>query len=156
EEYLYSLLRKEKFIAAKQKPYYSMAVREVEGRKLLAPTFMERDEGRNIKFVVRAREADLRVDMKKHVLQIHMVHADGISPNGNRPNGEDFAGELDRRSDVEAGNPSARAMTWQEMLERRQELLRHKEVDEALLAEAKRQRSTTADSTLPEHIKNLK
>ncbi len=161
EEYLYSLLRKDKFIASPkgQKEYYSMAVKDVEGRRLIAPTFMERDEHHNIKGVARAREADLKVDLKERLLRIRMQDTEGTDPatGSSIDNREDWIVRVPLPPGAfEASKPSARAMTWQQMLECRRQYFQEKEAVAGLIEEAKRQLRTAPYPSLSEHIENLK
>jgi lipopolysaccharide export system permease protein len=157
-EFLYSLLRKNKTIASNQKPYYSMDVKDVVNEKLIEPIFKERDEQHNLKFVAWAREAELQVDIANRVLWIHMRDVEGTNPaDGSTLIDSERVVDFPLPPGVlEASKPSARAMTWQEMLKRRGELVRDKEVDEGLIAVASEQLGTSKDPTLPQHITNLK
>jgi lipopolysaccharide export system permease protein len=158
QEFLYSMLRKNKFIVSTQKPFYSMDVKDVQGYKLIQPIFKERDENQNLKFVAQAREAELQVDMANRILRIRMLDMEGINPADNSvlTNQETYVLEYPLPPGVlEASKPSARAMTWQQMLEHRQKLLQQKEAVEGLIEEATRRLPTSPDPTLPDHITNL-
>jgi lipopolysaccharide export system permease protein len=159
EEFLYSMLRKEKYIASKEKPFRSMAVKDVEGRRLILPTIMERDEHYNVKFTARAREAELRVDLRNRILLIRMWDTEGTSTEGSQGDiREEQVWKMPLPAGMlEEGKQSARAMTWLQMLQRRQEYLQEKEAVEGLIAEASRQLGTDAEyPELPDHIKNLR
>jgi lipopolysaccharide export system permease protein len=164
QDYLYSLLRKNKSIASTQKPFYSMDVKDVEGWRLIEPTFKERDEHYNLKVVARAREADLQVDIRDRVLRIRMRDTEGINPaDGSVLNYDTvWVWEMPLPPGVlEASKPSARAMTWQEMLQRRRECLAKKAQVESQVEEVTRmltameQGMMTVDPLLPKHRDNL-
>src|SRR5262245_51341905 len=81
EEVLYTILRKQGQISYPQLQY-AMYVKGVEGRKLLYPTFKRRDERYNVDLVAQAREADLRVDLARQVVMIHMRYCVASSESG--------------------------------------------------------------------------
>jgi lipopolysaccharide export system permease protein len=157
-EFLYSLLRKDKVIATRQAPFRSMAVKDVEGWKLIKPTFKEWDAHNNLTMFARAESADLEVDLAKHLLLIRMWDVEVASPSGDsqvvNKEMQEFDMELPS-DDLGTGKQSPRAMTWREMLEHRRRWLHDKEVDKALIAEARRQPGAAEDPNLPIHIQNL-
>src|SRR5205085_12678204 len=93
EELLYSLLRKHGVLSHSQLPY-SMFVHSVQGKKLLSPVFKRKDAHGQIDIVAQAREAELRVDMVKRLLLIHMRSGVASSEDGSRAYFEDRIFEL--------------------------------------------------------------
>src|SRR5437899_3157175 len=81
EEMLYTMLRKQGQICYPQLQY-AMYVKGVEGRKLIGPIFKRRDERYNVDLVAEAREADLRVDLPRQVVMIHMRYCVASSESG--------------------------------------------------------------------------
>jgi lipopolysaccharide export system permease protein len=124
EELLYSLLRRHGMIHHPQLSY-SMFIKGVEGKKLLSPVFKRKNAEGQIDIVAHAREAELRVDLARGLLLVHMRSGVAIGEKDSRAYFED------RKFDVilppnflKAGdNVRARDMTWAELLERRVELL---------------------------------
>jgi len=163
-EFLYSILRKNKSIVSQQKPFYSMAVKEVVGLKLISPVFKRRYDQDRLEFVAMAREADLQVDMRSRLIRIRMRDADVSGPDNSSfgEYHEDYLLEVPLPPGfLEASKPSARAMTWKEMLIRRQEQLDFKAAVEEQVVQTTRQisnsrtRGAVDDPKMLEHLSHL-
>src|SRR5262249_3255830 len=120
---LYSLLRKHGMINYPQLSY-SMFVKGVQGRKLISPTFKRRDAHGATDVVAQAKEAELRVNMNKRLVLIHMRFGVASSDDGSRAYFEDRIWEVALPEDWKAeNNKRPRAMPWVELTERRQKAL---------------------------------
>jgi lipopolysaccharide export system permease protein len=121
EELLYSLLSRQGEIKHNQLPY-SMFVRGVQGRKLLYPVVKRKKANGQIDLVAHAREAFLRVDTVRNVLEIHMRF--GVVTGDDRTVGDFqdrvFEVQLPR---VFAPPARPRDMTWEELEENRAQLV---------------------------------
>jgi len=158
EGLLYSLLSRHGMISYPQMPY-AMFVKSVQGKKLLSPVIKHKDAKGQIDMVAQAREADLRVDMNKKELHIHMRFGVGISPvDGSRAYFEDRYFQVELPPGMSDGhNRRPRDQTWQELMRRRAELL--EEIDEI-----NNEVSTVSakvllgghPADLPLHLRNLK
>jgi lipopolysaccharide export system permease protein len=74
EEYLYAVLKKDRCIKMPNLPY-CIFVRQVQGKRLVDPLFKRRQErSANYDVIVRAREAELHVDMPNKQVLVHMRH----------------------------------------------------------------------------------
>ena len=156
EELIYSLLKKNGTISAPQLRY-AMFVKIVQGKKLLSPVFKKRGADGKIEFVAHAREADLRVDMKKMELEIHMRYGVGISLDGSLAYFDDRCFPVELPSDFLNSNVSARDMTWEELVNRRVKLREESaEVAEQLAASETRLLLQGHSLDLPQHVENLK
>ena len=157
EELLYSMLRKNSQISAPQLPY-AMYVKGVQGKKLLSPVFKKRGPDGGIEMVAQAREAELRVDMERLELQVHMRHGVGIDANGGLAYFDDKCfpvalpqdfGKMDRVRE--------RDMTWQQLLARRQEVANDIEAAWGEIAAAQAKLTLGGQPhDLPQHVHNLK
>lgn len=157
EELLYSLLRRHGMVSHPNLPY-AMFVKSVQGKKLISPVFKRKNERGQIDMVAHAREADLRVDMSKMQLLIHMRFGVGISEDGSQAYFEDRYFELSLPPDLlKNQNRRPRDMTWQELLGRRGELF-----DEIGEIGAEIGTASAAvllgghPADLPQHLRNLK
>lgn len=82
EEFLYSMLERENCIRHQKMPY-TIYVKGVQGKKLLDAQFMRRDaKNQGFDIIARAREAELRVDMNRKLVLVHMRHCYISSDNG--------------------------------------------------------------------------
>jgi lipopolysaccharide export system permease protein len=123
EEFLYSMLRNENCINH-PKLSYAIWVRQVQGRRLLDATFKRRDAHGQYDLVARAREAELRVGNKE--VLVHMRHGEVLT----LANGASLYFE-DKVWPVPMPEPGleperqrkAREMTWQQLHDKRQEIL---------------------------------
>ncbi len=120
EELLYSLLSRHGMINNTQLPY-AMFVRGVQGRKLLDPVIKRKKPNGQIDLVAHAREADLRVDMNRNLLIIHMRfgvvtgEADAVGDFQEK----NFEVELPSLDGSRKHNTNTRDMTWRELDEKR-------------------------------------
>jgi lipopolysaccharide export system permease protein len=164
EELLYSILRRHNMISTPQLPY-SMFVNRVQGKKLISPVIKRRNQKGEIDFIAHAREAELRVNMSKKLLFIHMKHVVFITKeersDGSR--GDSVGYDENRTVDIalqDVGvNPNRRArdMTWVELLQRRDELAEQIDQDiEEICAAVARSALSGAPADLPQHIQNLR
>jgi lipopolysaccharide export system permease protein len=148
EDLLYSTLKRNGSLYHPSSPY-SMYVKGVQGRKLLDPVFKRKTHG-VIDVVAHAREAELRVDSLNRQLLLHMKFGVATTPQGPLV----FVDQI-FPVEIPAGidkyeNRRPRDMTWQEMLDRREELWEE-------LAHVRGE--TEAAATIPgqeQHAKNLK
>ena len=157
EELIYSVLKKNGTISA-PKLEYAMFVKSVQGKKLLSPVFKKRNLEGKIEFVAHAREADLRVDMKKMELVIHMRYGVGISLDGSLAYFEDRDFPVPLSPDLmNKENTRARDMTWEELIDRRGKLREEiAGVAEQISASETRLLLEGQPLTLPTHITHLK
>ncbi len=159
EELLYSMLSKQGSLSHSNLPY-AMFVKGVQGRKLVNPTFKRRDNKGDIDLVAQAQEADLRVNLAKRIIHIHMRHGtanfEGKKDNfyfvdkvWDVPLPSNFTSEANRR---------ARDMTWQEIAEKRAEwtTTSEKTSQEIDATQARIQESPTTAAASEPHLKNLK
>jgi lipopolysaccharide export system permease protein len=125
EELLYSLLRRTHEINHPQLRF-SMWVQEVQGRRLRNVELARHSEHNPTEddLVAFAPEADLRVHMAKRLLLVHMRNAVGISGNGSGGYIGDQTYEVPLPDDLDKkkNDRRPRDMTWQEILDRRQEM----------------------------------
>lgn len=121
EELLYTVLRKQGMLAHANLPY-AMFVKGVQGRKLISPTFKRRDAKGMVDVVAQAREANLRVNMARKLVLIHMRHGVATTDDGSRGYFEDRVWEVPLPGNMNSeANRRARDMTWQEILAKRRE-----------------------------------
>jgi lipopolysaccharide export system permease protein len=157
EEYLYTLLKKDRCIKRYDIPY-SMWVRQVQGRRLIDALFKRRDKKGQYDAIARAREAELHVDLANKEVLVHMRHCHIYGDNGK------ITGyQLERVYTVplppdfgQVRNLKPRAMGIPEILERREGALveigeRMEEIqrNEALKG------TPEAPPNLSKHLKNL-
>ncbi len=149
EDLLYSQLKRNGALYHAQSPY-SMFVKGVNGKKLIDPVFKRKTSAGVVDIVAHAREADLRVDIANKQLLLHMRF--GVATNGT-----DSAAFVNRTFEVplppgidKYENRRPRDMTWQEMVERREELAEE-------LAHVRGETETAlATPGLEQHALNLK
>ena len=121
EELLYTVLRKQGMLAHANLPY-AMFVKGVQGRKLISPTFKRRDAKGLVDVVAQAREANLRVNMARKMVLIHMRHGVATTDDGSRGYFEDRVWEVPLPGNMNSeANRRARDMTWQEILAKKRE-----------------------------------
>jgi lipopolysaccharide export system permease protein len=139
EEFLYNMLRQERFINHPRLAY-AIWVKQVDGRRLIDATFKRRDAKGGYDLVVRAREAELRYQPSNKMLLVLMRNGEAYSVNeGNRahfdnqqwevklPEGFPFGYEKMRKS---------REMDWDQLQERREEVTGELESVDVKIAEA--------------------
>jgi lipopolysaccharide export system permease protein len=120
EELLYSVLRKQRMLIHPSQPY-SMYVKSVQGRKLLYPVFIHQEKGKPTPdAVAQAREAELRVDMKKKLLLIHMRFCVTVFEDGSLAQTENKTWEMPLPNNLdgkEARRP--RDLSWRQIWQQR-------------------------------------
>jgi lipopolysaccharide export system permease protein len=123
EELLYGMLRKDKQIDH-PKLNYAMWVKRVEGRKLLDATFKRRNPNTGSwDYVVRAKEAELRVDMRNRLVLVHMRYATVYGDGSGTGYLDDRVIEVPLPDILGAERPRrARDLGWTDIFQRRQEL----------------------------------
>lgn len=134
EGLLYSALERNRALNHPQLNY-EMYVRGVEGRKLIDPTFKGRSKDGSIEFVAQAREAELLVDMNKRLILVHMKHGNVIGKSEKTQGSfRDESWEVPVPKNL-AGNKNNRArdLTWEQLHQRRNNLLEKKQKAEQTL-----------------------
>lgn len=144
DELLYSVLRKHNMINYPQMPY-SMFVKGVQGRKLISPIFKRRSDRSGTDVVAHAREADLRVNMAKRQIFVHMRFGVATMEDGSHLDFVDKVWEVPLPEDWKAEtHKRPRAMTWVELGSRREKLLNDLAAAEQSLAEVAEQGSQSS------------
>jgi lipopolysaccharide export system permease protein len=157
EELLYSLLHKHGMISHSSLPY-SMYVKGVQGKKLLSPVFKRKGPNGQPDVVANAREAELRVNIRKKLVIVKMRFGVASSADGSRAYFEDrdFEVPLPEHFGKDT-NRRARDMTWDEILQKRVQLEEKGAATRAEIAmHTARLLLQGAPADLPLHIKNLK
>lgn len=82
QEFLYALLKKDREINQPALNYV-IAVRQVQGRRLIDAIFFKRREGQgDYEVIAKAREARLDVDLTNREIHVHMNNFIGLTENG--------------------------------------------------------------------------
>lgn len=118
EDFLYTVLKKDHEIRRRPelKLNYEMWVRQVQGRTLKDAIFMRRDQKGNYDVIAKADEAELRWDVTKREVVVHMRRCHVFDEAGKT------RGYFDDRywsvpvPDVQQRTPSPRDLTWQQIL----------------------------------------
>jgi lipopolysaccharide export system permease protein len=157
QAFLYGMLKRDRQINHARLTY-AMWVRQVQGEKLIDALFKRRDTTGRFDLVAWAPEADLQVDTPRRQLLVHMRHGWIYRPGGYTGYFEDRQWEvpLPPSYGMEKAQPRPRDRTWQEILQRRQELLDaldQIEVDISLILSQKF--LGLPPSELPKHLANL-
>jgi lipopolysaccharide export system permease protein len=124
EEFMYSQLRKGKKLEHSSMPF-SITVKDVQDRKLLNPLVVGRDEHGKTNLVAVAREAELHVDVPRKLILVTMEYGEFSMNNGDHgifPN-KPFEFELPPNFGADGYTIPPRDMSWQEILQRRRELV---------------------------------
>jgi lipopolysaccharide export system permease protein len=124
KEVLYSMLKKDKGIN-NPKLDFIMFVHDVQGRKLIDATFQHRAKGNRPvhDFVIRAREAELEVDMERHMLIVLMHDGEFSNPAGEHIFFEKRREEVDLPNIFDSKHlVRARDMTWPQLVAERAKL----------------------------------
>jgi lipopolysaccharide export system permease protein len=134
EELVYSVLKKNEVISHPQTPY-AMYVKGVHGRKLIDPVIRHKDAQGKVDMYAKAQDAEIRVDMPRKVLLVHMRDGATYLSDGSTgyfkertfdvPLPQDFGEDRDRRP---------RDMTWLEIVEKQAEMDEDAEKLAALLS----------------------
>jgi lipopolysaccharide export system permease protein len=126
EEFIYTRLRQTKQVSHSSMPF-SMYVQDVQGRKLVGSLVIGRDRNGNLQFVSWAREAEVRVDLSRKVVLVNMRSGVVLSMSNDGANGPygDKLFELDLPPNFGSDGYTRppRDMSWQEILDRRKELI---------------------------------
>jgi lipopolysaccharide export system permease protein len=157
EELLYSLLRKQHSLVHPSQPY-SMYVKNVVGHKLCTPIFIHQERNKEVPdAVAQAREAELRVNMPKKQLLVHMRDGVTLGEDGSLgyfvdktwelPLPEDLLGEKNRRP---------RDMTWKELWKERDKQLADIERCQAEIALKTSEKYTSGAPDLQQNLKELR
>lgn len=159
EEFLYALLKKDREINQPALNYV-IAVRQVQGKRLIDAVFFKRKDAQSeYDVIARAREAELQVDMKSKEIHVAMRQFVGLTENGQA------VAHVHKQRVWTVPLPSlettrkrrSREYTWDGLYERRAEVAA--EID-ARLRDI-HQVETQTPPTVPEqqkaeHIKNLR
>lgn len=159
QELMYSVLRKEKKLD-QPRLEYAIFVQRVQGQKLINPIFKKRDKATGrFTAVLMAKEAELHVDDKgerKQVL-VHMKAVNGWSEGDAQGYVNDKIEAVPLPDDlVPRGPRKPRDQSWQEMFQRRQELV--DEVNHAKLeisSVMSREVLTDGPRGMVKHLENL-
>lgn len=167
EEYMYALLKKDGYI--KQPGMnYSIFVQQVQGKRLVRAVFKRLDAKQQYDVIATANEAYLFVDTvkdekgnDKRQLRVKMYHCTVFGNDQKRDTGIFAEREwtVDLSPDMGGGNKKARprAMNWNELLERRDELDEEVKTVSAELAKMMMAGNLThPPDTMHQHIANLK
>jgi lipopolysaccharide export system permease protein len=164
KELMYQELKRDKNINHPRLPF-AIFVRDVQGRKLIDATFQHRRAPNDPvhDLVIRAREAELEVDMQRRKLIVKMY--DGEVVNKDNGGGGPWAVFPYREEEVElpalyqSGHivPPSRDLTWRQLGAHRARLLdRMASEDSQREAAEKRLGQPGAPPDLAAHIKNLR
>jgi lipopolysaccharide export system permease protein len=122
EALLYSLLEKNRMVKHPSMPY-EMYVKGVQGKKLINPVFKRKGQHGIPDVVANAREADLRVDMRKKEVYLHMRFGVASHDDGSRAYFEDRIWEVPLPPGFGQDNQNRpRDMTWQQIRSKRKEV----------------------------------
>jgi lipopolysaccharide export system permease protein len=159
EETLYTMLGRDHAFN-QPRLNYAMWVRQVQGHKLLTALFKRRDanDANRYDIVAWAREAELRVDMRRKLIILHMRNGMAYVGDGTSAYFDDRMFEMDLPQAITAERPRrATDLSWQELRRHRQEILdTENEVIEEMSLAAARESASGAPKDLPQHIRNLK
>jgi lipopolysaccharide export system permease protein len=155
EELLYSLLKKNSQLTHPQFDY-SVFVQDVQGRRLISPTFKHRDPHGETDSVALGQEAELHVDMNTHLLKVRMYQGWTWSKNETQTYFEERDWDIELPEDLIRQQRRARDLTWEEIVERIDELEEEKE-DLAVRVEEGQSRRGRKNSPadLDRHLANL-
>jgi lipopolysaccharide export system permease protein len=123
EEFLYSMIKKEGRLVH-TKLTYEIYVKRVQGRKLLDAQFMRRaPSGKTYDIIARAKEATLKVDKEHMQIVVQMRSCRLLSGNDDPAYFERKDWPVDLPADlVTPEKTRTNDMTWQEMIERRENI----------------------------------
>jgi lipopolysaccharide export system permease protein len=157
QELMYSLLRKEKKLD-QPRLEYAIFVQRMQGQKLINPIFKRRDKATGrFTAVLMAKEAELQVDEKHKQIFVHMKAVNGWADGDAQGYVNDKVEPVPLPEDlVPRGPRKPRDQSWQEMLERRRQLV--DEVDHVKLeisALMAREVLTTGPRGIAKHLENL-
>jgi lipopolysaccharide export system permease protein len=155
EEYLYALLKKDHEIKLPALDY-SISVRHVQGRHLHDAIFRRRSPSGGYDVVAWARDADLRVDLHKHVILVQMRHCTVSKAGSAIVVVEHYLAEVPLAPIEDNRKQSPRMLSWQQVLQRIRDVAQEQERIAARLAVALAQSSLPKPpNDLPQHVANL-
>jgi lipopolysaccharide export system permease protein len=157
DELLYSVLRRQQYLGHSNMPF-SMWVKGVQGRKLISPTFKRHDKNGQTDVVVVSREAYLHVDMGEKKVYIDMRYGELTDEKGDKSQFDRNVLDVPLPPNFGAdANKRARDMTWNEILDKREEYRQKKDAKATEIAlAASEQLVEGAPESLPEHVKHLR
>ena len=161
EELLYSLLRKQHSLVHPSQPY-SMYIKTVVGHKLGNPIFIHQERNKPVPdAVAQAREAELRVNMPKKLLYVHMRDGVTVCDDGSIGYFVDKTWELPLPDDFinNEKNRRPRDMTWNEIWgERNKQLteIEARRAEIALKTSDQYASGTPADPLRQQNLKELR
>src|SRR5262249_51155397 len=126
EDYLYAMLKKDHEIKGRSESKmssesYEVYVLQVQGRQLKNAIFKKQDADRNYTVDAVSSEAELHVDLNANQLLVRMRHGQFLGKGGSAFfNDHDWTVPLPERNNLY--KPSARDMTWQELLQARRDV----------------------------------
>jgi lipopolysaccharide export system permease protein len=162
EEFLYGQLRKDHCINDRHLGY-AIWVQQIHGRTLQTALFKRRDtkkdSGKDFDIVVRAREANLRVDAHNQQVLVYMRHGEVYSESGTDSGSfEEKIWELPlSSSNLNATGPrKPRALSWWELFDQRHEQrTKLAQLDEQIDKTSQYLVQAVFPGTLPKHLENL-
>jgi lipopolysaccharide export system permease protein len=125
EESLYAVLERDHTFNQPRMDY-AVWVRQVQGRKLINALFKRRDKENMARYdtVALAREAELRVDMSKRLIILHMRNAMVSADGGSFAYFENRMFPVDLPQAFLSDRPRRpRDLSWQELRERRRQYI---------------------------------
>jgi lipopolysaccharide export system permease protein len=81
EELIYARLRKD-LTFNEPRVNYAIWVREVQGRRLIWPIFIRRDSQGRDEIIAMAREAEIKIDLARGNIDVHMLHGEMSKDGG--------------------------------------------------------------------------
>jgi lipopolysaccharide export system permease protein len=158
EELLYGMLKRDRHIN-EPRLNYAMWVKEVYGRELQDAVFKRRDGKGRYDIVATARKAELRVNLARREVLVHMRQCNVLSDKGGCVGyfeDREWPVELPPDFGIDRKiRPSD--LTWFEVLQRRKEVAQEKEKLIAVLAlPTSKQLVSVLPIDLPLHIRNVK
>jgi lipopolysaccharide export system permease protein len=158
EEFLYSQLKREGCIQH-SKINYTIYVQRVQGRKLMEALFMRRDpKDQRYDIIAWAREAEMRVNMKKKEIEVDMNNCYIISANDDGGFVQERIWPVELPPDITDATKksSARAMTLMEIFDKIVELEETKKrFQEDVAAHQAVLNGVRAPINYEEHVRNL-
>jgi lipopolysaccharide export system permease protein len=154
EEFLYAQLKKDNELKL---PGYSISVRRVQGRHLQDATFRRRSpKGDNFDIVAQARDAELRVDLKKREVLVLMRQGIACKDGDANAHFDSYPIRVPLAPLEENRKNSPRMLAWQQILKRIQELTQEEDQLAARIALTMSQLLlVTPPNELSEHLMHL-
>ncbi len=123
EEFIYTQLKLHGQVTHSSMPF-SIFVKDVQGRKLIGALVMGRDSHGKVDFVSYSREAEIHVDLTRKLILVDMRNGEFSGSDGDHGifPFKQFALELPPNFGSDGYTRPPRDMSWQEILQKRQEL----------------------------------